>query len=210
MLWDYYRGALAPGLGLAVSTHLELCSHCRSDLRLFDAVGGALLDDIEGVELSESALDLALARIERPDDSNTKKPAKTVKHPAFLAEFDLPEVLQSADIRGRYWAAPGVWIAPVYVDDAPKDSKTFLMYVRKGMVMPEHTHRGREITMMLKGKFSDSKGSYAPGDFAVCDESDCHSPAMSDEEDCMCFVAQEGSIVPKTLLGKLLQPFARI
>ncbi len=207
VLWDYHRGALPPGLRLAVSAHLDLCPHCRGDLRLFDAVGGALLDEIDGVDMSDSALDLALARIERPEDKRVPKP---VKHPAFLDGVDLPPSLQSADIRGRYWAAPGVWIAPVHIDGAPRGSKTFLMAVRKGMVMPEHTHRGREITLMLKGKFSDSKGSYVPGDFAICDETDCHSPAMSDDEDCMCFVAQEGSILPRTLLGKLLQPFARI
>jgi putative transcriptional regulator len=205
LLWDYHRGALPAGLRLAVATHLELCSHCRAEYAVFGAVGGVLLDEIEGVAMSDNALDLALARIERPEE-----PVKsTTKQPAFLAGFDLPDTMNAAHIANRYWAAPGVWMAPIHVDDAPKGSKTFLMHVRAGMTMPEHTHRGPEVTLVLKGRFSDVYGEYAEGDFALCADEHCHSPAILDE-DCLCLVWQQAAIVPKTWLGKLLQPFARI
>lgn len=207
LLWDYHRGRLSPGMRLAVRTHMELCPQCRSERRLFDDIGGALLDDIEGVAMSDNALDLALARIERPEEP---EPAATVKQPAFLEGFDLPESLKTADIPGRYWAAPGVWMAPVRFDEDVQGTKTYLMFVKRGMVMPEHTHRGREITLMLKGNYSDQGGTYRRGDFVLCDEAVCHSPAMGGDEDCLCLVAQEGLILPKTWLGKLLQPFARI
>jgi putative transcriptional regulator len=205
LLWDYHRGALPVGLRLTVATHLELCPHCRNETALFDVIGGALLDDIEGVELSESALDLALARIERPEE-----PVKAVPRPqpAFLAGFDLPDAL-TARITDRYWAAPGVWIAPIHTDDAPKGSKTYLMHVKAGMTMPEHTHRGPEVTLVLKGRFSDRYGDYNQGDFALCADEHSHSPAILDE-DCLCLIWQQAAIVPKTMLGRLLQPFARI
>ena len=208
LLWDYHRGALAAGVGLAVGTHLDLCAHCRSEMRLFDAIGGAMLEVIEPVEMSASALDLALARIERPEPEASRQ---IRIRPAFLAAIDLPPALNDADIRDRYWAAPGVWMAPVDVPDAPKGSKTYLMAVKAGMVMPEHTHRGREITVMLKGRYSDHKGSYGRGDFATCDDSDQHhSPAMDASEDCLCLVAQDAPIVPQSFLAWALQPFARI
>lgn len=211
LLWDYHRGRLSPGMRLAVRTHMELCPLCRSELKLFDSIGGALLDDIEGVAMSDNALDLALARIERPEEPEPSGSArKTVKRPAFLEGFDLPESLKTADIPGRYWAAPGVWMAPVRFGEDAQGTKTYLMFVRRGMVMPEHTHRGREITLMLKGTFNDLNGSYSRGDFVLCDETVRHSPAMGLDEDCLCLVAQDGLILPKTLLGKLLQPFARI
>lgn len=205
LLWDYHRGALPLGLHLTVSSHLELCPHCRAEASLFDIIGGALLNDVEGVELSDNALDLALARIERPEEP-AKMAAKS--QPAFLTGFDLPEALR-ARIKDRYWAAPGVWIAPIYTDDAPKGSKTYLMHVKAGMTMPEHTHRGPEVTLVLKGRFSDRYGEYNQGDFALCADEHSHSPAILDE-DCLCLIWQESAIVPKTMLGRLLQPFARI
>ena len=208
LLWDYYRGALAPGLALAVATHLELCGHCQTDLKLFDAIGGALLDEIPDAPMSDNALDLALARIERPE---AEPEAVTVKRPAFLEGFELPESLKQATIKDRYWAAPGVWMAPVELTDAPKGSKTFLMHVKAGMAMPAHTHRGMEITVMLAGRYSDNKGTYTRGDFSLCDDDDDHHmPMMDDGEDCLCLVAQEAAIVPQSFWAWALQPFARI
>jgi putative transcriptional regulator len=206
LLWDYHRGALPTGLRLTVATHLELCPHCRAEAAVFDAVGGALLDDIEGVEMSGNALDLALARIERPEEP-VRPAAKPQRE--FLAGFDLPDTVATARIANRYWAAPGVWMAPIHVDDAPKGSKTFLMHVKAGMTMPEHTHRGPEVTLVLKGRFSDVYGEYSKGDIALCADEHSHSPAILDA-DCLCLVWQQAAIVPKTWLGKLLQPFARI
>jgi len=210
LLWDYFRGALAPGLRLSVRAHLDMCAHCREDLRLFSAVGGAMLEDIEGVALSDNALDLAMARIERPETPETTAP-KPVKHPAFLEGFDLPESLKQVQVKNRYFVAPGVWMAPIVLEGAAKGAKTYLMHVPAGMAMPHHTHRGREITLMLQGQYQDHKGLYERGDYAVCDDSDDrHNPTMVGDVDCLCLVAQEAAIIPQTLLGWLLKPIARI
>ncbi len=210
LLWDYFRGALAPGLALSVRTHLDLCPQCRDDLRLFSAIGGAMLEAVEGVAMSDNALDLALARIERPE-MIAAPVTRPIKRPAFLEGFELPESLQNVEIRNRYFVAPGVWLAPIALEGAAKDAKTYLMYVKTGMAMPEHTHRGREITVMLQGQYQDHKGLYERGDFAQCDETDdCHMPAMVGDVDCLCLVAQEAAIIPKTWLGWLLKPIARI
>lgn len=210
LLWDYFRGALAPGLALSVRAHLDLCPHCRDDLRVFTAIGGAMLESVEGVAMSDNALDLALARIERPETMGAPV-KKTVKRPAFLEGFELPESLRNVEVKNRYFVAPGVWLAPIALDGAAKGAKTYLMYVKAGMAMPEHTHRGREITVMLQGQYQDHKGLYTRGDFAACDETDdCHMPAMVGDVDCLCLVAQEAAIIPKTWLGWLLKPIARI
>lgn len=208
LLWDYHRGALTPGLALTVSTHLDRCPHCRSDLRVFDCVGGATLEQIDGVEMSASALDLALARIERPEEAPAARQA--IRHPAFLQGFDLPQSLKTIAVKNRYWAAPGVWIAPVEIEGAPKGSKTYLMHVKAGMIMPPHSHRGRETTVVLKGRFNDGSGEYGPGDFMAVADDHTHAPSVPEGEDCLCLIAQESAIVPHTWLGKALQPFARI
>ncbi|ESQ86770.1 hypothetical protein ABAC460_22225 [Asticcacaulis sp. AC460] len=208
LLWDYHRGALAPGMALAMQTHAETCPHCRGDLRLFDIMGGAMLEELDGVAMSNNALDLALARIERPEADEV---VETVRRPAFLEGFDLPESLKAVKIKNRHWAAPGVWMAPIELEGAPKGSKTYLMSVKSGLQMPEHTHRGREITVMLHGRYRDHKGRYGPGDFAMCDESDQnHTPSMEGDDDCLCLVVQEGPIVPQSLIAWILQPFAGI
>lgn len=207
ILWHYCCGAASPGAALVVRAHIETCPHCRSGLKVFEALGGALLERIEGVAMSDAALELALARIERP----AVAPARPVKKlPAFLDGFALPPSVAAAAVRGRYWAAPGVWIAPIDTGETDRRIKTYLMYVKAGMIMPEHTHAGQEMTLMLKGSFTDKYGALAVGDFAVRTEEDSHSPAITADEDCLCLVMQTAPIVPKTWLGRILQPFARI
>lgn len=206
MLWDHHRGSLPPGLSLTVAVHLDLCPHCRANAAVLDAVGGVLLADIEGAEMSPDALDLAMARIERPKQAGGPVEGKS---PAFLNDFERPESLKAASIRNRYWVAPGVWIAPIFLESAPKTSKTYLMRVKAGMTVPEHSHHGPEATLVLKGRFSDRYGDYGTGDIALCADDHCHSPAVVGE-DCLCLVWQAAPIVPKTWLGRLLQPFAGI
>ncbi len=211
VLWDYYRGALKPGLALVVRSHLELCPHCRNDLVLFDGIGAALLDEVDGVAMADNALDLALARIERPDTTDAKPVKPAHKVPAFLDGVALPAALKDMRIRGRTFVAPGVWLARVDIPGTGRDKNlTYLLHVPPGMAMPEHTHRGRETTVVLKGRFSDDRGTYEVGDFACCDDEHCHSPAVAEDGDCICLIAQEQPIVPMTWLGRFLQPFARI
>ncbi len=211
VLWDHYRGALTPGLSLVVRSHLERCPHCRNDIALFDAVGSAMLDAVEGVAMADNALDLALARIERPDIPSSAPARGRVKAPAFLDGVALPETLKDLRIRGRTFVAPGVWLARVDVPGAGRGQDlTYLLRVPPGMAMPVHTHRGRETTVVLKGRFSDDRGTYQVGDFACCDDEHCHSPAVEADGDCICLISQEAPIVPLTWLGRILQPFARI
>lgn len=210
LLWDYYRGALTPGLALVVRTHAEMCPDCRADLRLFNQIGAAMLAEVEPVEMSDSALDLALARIERPDTEADGPTPRSLRHPAFLEGFELPQSLKDAAVKGRYWAAPGVWMAPIDAGDTQRRARTYLMFVKAGMVMPQHTHRGMETTVVLKGSFSDHNGEYKVGDLAVCTPDDSHSPAISADGDCLCLIWQDAPIIPQTWLGRLLQPLARI
>jgi putative transcriptional regulator len=158
--------------------------------------------------VSDQALQNALARIDRAEAEPRFSRPKRAKAHSFLARFSLPAALTPVEIGERYWAAPGVWIAPISFEDAPIRSKTFLMNVRAGMTMPQHTHRGSELTVVLSGRFADEMGRYAPGDFIVCDEDHSHSPTAID--DCLCLIASEAAIVMQTWLGKLVQPFARI
>ncbi|ESQ80062.1 ChrR family anti-sigma-E factor [Asticcacaulis sp. YBE204] len=206
LLLDYHNGRLNAGQGLLVGTHVEMCSHCRSQLRLFDAIGAALLQHTPPVAMRTDALELALARIERPEE--VAAPAVPVL-PAYLQGIALPAGLRQTAFRKRYWAAPGVWMAHV---DTPKDGKslTYLMHVKGGMEMPVHDHEGLEMTLVLTGTFSDHNGVYQPGDCISCTEGDHHAPAIAAGEDCLCLIAALAPIAPKTLLGKLLKPFARI
>ena len=66
LIVDYARGAIAPGPALVLAAHFGACAECRASLRVAEAVGGALLAELEPAEMAPDALARALASIERP------------------------------------------------------------------------------------------------------------------------------------------------
>ncbi len=204
IIWDFVCGKLGFGESLVVRTHIALCKECAKTHAVFEATGGELLNEIDGVAMNEDALDLAMARIELKDIPKTK--TKKAKAEAF--GFDLPSTLCDIEIKSRHSLGPNVWIAPIEVQ---KDkSQTYLLWIKAGQDILPHTHARREMTLVLHGGFVDGNNSYNAGDFVVCDDNVSHAPIMLADEDCLCLVYQDGPIKPQTILGHLLKPFARI
>ncbi|NIQ14264.1 MAG: transcriptional regulator, partial [Candidatus Dadabacteria bacterium] len=61
--------------------------------------------------------------------------------------------------------------------------------IRAGGKIAEHGHKGTEITVVLKGSFSDANGIYQQGDFLLKEPGDVHQPIASQDSDCLCLTA---------------------
>jgi putative transcriptional regulator len=85
-----------------------------------------------------------------------------------------------------------------------------LLYIQAGTRVPDHGHRGSEMTLVLQGAFSDADGRYARGDVEVADEAVEHTPVAEAGEDCICLAAAVGPLKFRGLLPRLAQPFLRI
>lgn len=53
LLMAYAAGQLPEAFNLIVATHVSLCDECRARLGAHEAVGGALIEDIEEIEMGE-------------------------------------------------------------------------------------------------------------------------------------------------------------
>ncbi len=200
VLAGYASGALADGPSLAVSAHLDHCPACRGRVRLFEAVGGALLADGPEAAMEEDALDKALARIERP------APVVRASTAAALPQgVALPSALARRGVGPRRWVGPGIWVAPIR-SSAARDWRTYLLRVPRGVAMPHHGHNGPEFTVVLQGRFIDDGGLYGPGDFAESGEGLDHHPAVEGEDACVCLISGKGGVKATGLL-RMIQPF---
>jgi putative transcriptional regulator len=197
-------GTLRPGAALVVRAHLAYCPACRSEIRFFESLGGALLEVEPVAELSEGALERTLAAIDRPRPA--RRPSRPARSPdaAFL-----PEALDRLNVGRRRWMAPGVWLTPVNTDRRSREL-VYLLRISRGMVLPRHTHEGCEFTCVLHGGFSDSADRYLPGDFIATDEAIEHSPVVDDDEACVSLASTDAPLVMRGLMGRLFQSFARI
>ena len=82
-----------------------------------------------------------------------------------------------------------------------------LFKIAPGMAIPLHTHNGNEMTLILKGSYSDELGRFKAGDVADLDNDTDHQPIADTQEDCICLIATEAPLKFKGLLPRLMQPF---
>jgi putative transcriptional regulator len=203
-LLDFARGALSRGRSLVLRAHLGVCPACRANVRLAEAVGGALLAELAPSELASDALDRALARIERPP---APVAAPTVRAPDSW--IGAPTDVLVAAARRRRWAAPGVWVAPV-TRDRRTGERSYLLGIGRGIAVPRHSHRGVEMTCVLTGAYTERGNTHRAGDFAEVDEEVEHRPRVTMDGECVCLIAADNALVPRDLLGWIMQPLVRI
>ena len=202
LIVDYARGAITQGRALVLEAHFGACADCRASLRIAEAVGGALLAELEPAVMALAALARALASIERPSapEPSPKPRSDWIRVPA--------QVLIAAERRKR-WAAPGVWVAPVTHDPAT-GARSYLLRVGRGIAVPMHTHAGDELVCVVKGAYEDRGQTHGPGDFSLNDAAVQHQPRVTRDGECVCLIATDHALVPRSLTARLFQPFVRI
>ena len=207
LLLDYASGALERGRALVLSAHVASCAECCGQVRVAEAVGGALLAEATPAEMAPDALQRVLARIE---SQPTPPPGARSKGPQRPDDWIwVPdEVLLAAERRKR-WAAPGVWVAQV-TRDRKTGARSYLLGIGPVIAVPSHTHNGLEMVCVLKGAFKDRGHIYRPGDVAESDETIEHKPRVTREGDCVCLISADGPLRPRSWQARLLQPLVGI
>ncbi|HEV7249517.1 MAG TPA: ChrR family anti-sigma-E factor [Shinella sp.] len=201
-LMRYAAGTLAAGPAIVVEAHLAACPACRARVATYEAVGGALLDEIEPTALSETAFNDVLAMI---DAEEGPAPRPQSRKPVEIEGVRLPDALGGCDIGRWRWIGPGMRMSRVGVPHDP-DANLILLKIGPGRALPDHGHAGTEFTYVVAGAFSDRFGTFGPGDMAEMDEDVEHQPIVDRGGDCICLAAMEGQMRFKGFIGRMLQP----
>ncbi|MDA0361758.1 MAG: ChrR family anti-sigma-E factor [Proteobacteria bacterium] len=203
IMMAYSTGALPEAYSLVVACHVSFCSECRCALEGFDALGGAVLEQTRKSELSEGALSATLDLI-----ANT--PA--VETPKKYAPSDFPAPLQEYVGGGSnrvQWRKIGGGMKQAILP-IEGETNARLLYIPAGMAVPDHSHNGPEMTMVLQGAFSDEVDRFARGDVEFGDEDLSHKPVADAGQDCICLVATDAPLKFKGLIPRMLQLFINI
>ncbi len=204
LLLDYASGAMAEPYGLAVATHATLCPACRMRIAQTEALGGVLLDCLAPAPLPRASLTEAVERL----GQEVCTPA-TVCSPISPQDPVLTQPLLSYSGRepGRLrWRriGPGAYQAVIA---RSKKGTARLLRIPAGRPVPEHSHGGLELTLVLAGAFCDATGEYRRGDLQEADETLKHQPHAAPGEDCICLAVTDAPPRYSSLPARLLQPF---
>ncbi|WP_281980842.1 ChrR family anti-sigma-E factor [Thalassorhabdomicrobium marinisediminis] len=209
LLMAYSAGALPEGFSLVVATHISLCDECRARMLAFDAVGGAVVDDLSPVALSEGSFAETLARI---DAVGADAGVEQATEPPTARSGVFPAPLQAyvgGDLEAVKWrrVGGGVRQAVLRVD---RSSSVRLLHIPAGTAVPDHGHRGTELTLVLQGAFRDEVDHFGTGDIEIATEELDHQPVADLGEDCICLAATDAPLRFHGLLPRIAQPFLGI
>jgi putative transcriptional regulator len=194
-------GALDLARRLVVASHIERCPHCQRLAGDFAVVAGAMLDKLPPTPMSANALERTLARAGQPVARSTSYTSES--------EPDLPEAIRAYP-RGKWrWAGPGLQYRSIALPEGAGAS-LFMLKGAPGTQLPEHTHTGSELTLLLKGSYTHESGQFAQGDFEEADDDVEHQPTVDGDGECICLVALDGRLKLNGVLGALLNPFIRL
>ncbi len=204
LLMAYSAGALPEAFSLAVATHVSMCDECRARLGAYESLGGAVLERAETVAMAPDSLGATMARI--------RDGAPVVEPPAPRTRGVLPAPLcdyVGGDLDEVRWRSVGMGVKQAILPTS-RDATARLLFIPAGAAVPDHGHRGTELTLVLQGAFVDETARYGPGDIGIADEDLHHMPVADIGADCICLAATDAPLRFRGVIPRLAQPFLRI
>lgn len=207
VLISYAAGTLPGAISGVVACHLSICPQCSAAVRRLENIGGVLLDGLKPIHSTEVTEGVAarrcLGRDEkriRQDNLQTAETAESPVLPYPLARY-LGMTIDEIPWKNLPKGVQQYWIK------LPKGSGSMrLLKAPPGTRLLEHSHRGMELTMILKGIYTDHTGNYHRGEVTEMSEGTNHKPRVTSEEECICIVACEKPPRYSLWYARLLQP----
>lgn len=198
LLARYVAGTLPTPARVLVEAHLELKPKNMIKVRNLEAMSGHELMNIDPVALSDRDTMLAavLASEAREAAVASEGPAQVDRvFPKALYDF---VGFDAADVPWRT-KMPGF---KEYDLGDIEGCHVNLFWLKPGRTVPAHTHEGSELSLVLDGAFSDSRGHYGRGDISVADDSVDHRPSVDMGRPCIGFAVMDA---PLKLTGSFRQ-----
>ncbi|MGR3724073.1 ChrR family anti-sigma-E factor [Abyssibius alkaniclasticus] len=200
LLAAYASGNLGHPYALAVAAHISLCLDCRAAYEAHQAAGGAVLEGGGPAAMSAGRREALLAMLDAP-----RKP-----EPAFRPSGIFPgPIMQALNGQPPRWRSLGMGNRQCILS-ANRQGSSRLLYIAPGQAVPEHSHNGLELTLVLQGSFSDSTGRFGVGDLEVANDDLDHQPIADEGAPCICLAATDAPLRFSSLIPRLLQPIFRI
>lgn len=205
LLTEYCAGALPLAPATCVSIHVNACDHCQRLSSQLTDLGAALFEELEPQPVGDSQLHAVLARLDEEMPLNYARVEE--KHSGTPAVI---QRLMKGDFSDLTWKNIGSSLRISYLSTGDPEHEVALYHIKAGGRIPQHTHRGTEMTLILEGGFSDADGSYHEGDFLIRRPGDVHAPTALQSEDCICLAVLDAPLKFTDWRFRWMNPFLKL
>lgn len=212
----FSAGTLPLSEALCLSAHLEHCHQCRQQVKRLNNVGSELMHQLSPTSVPDELRARVMSRInETPAEavSNSQAVSDSRTNDIMADDNGVPRCLRSLIPQGYdqlNWKrlSPSIHAAKLCSD--VNGSKIEMIRIQPGGQVASHNHTGEEITLVLKGSFSDEAGIYRQGDIIFRNKDDkFHRPMASQDAECICLTAVESPIQFTGFFARLFNPLIR-
>jgi len=203
VLAGYVAGVLPEAFGLVVAVHLSMCDDCRAQAMALDSLGGAVLEAGDAPSMAAGALEAVMGRLAAAPVAPVRRAVRRGVLPAPLIDYI------GGDLDAVKWRSVGKGVRQAIL---PTDrmASARLLRIPGGVAVPDHGHRGMEMTLVLQGAFVDETGRFGPGDVEIAGDELEHTPVAEAGVDCICLAATDAPLRFRGLMPRLAQSFFRI
>lgn len=208
-LQSFATGDLPASLAAAASIHCEMCSTCQQTVQSYTQQAASdSFDDSDfetnGIAAEANMLGDMEAMIDAitVDEEQDFTPGAQYKSIEVRGRtFELPRALVNTPL-GK-WSSLGK-LSRSRLDMTEGDIRASLLLIEPGGTVPEHTHKGFELTLIIDGHFQDEFDRYGPGDFLMLDHQHTHNPQT--DTGCLCYTVSNDAQYFTKGLNRLVNP----
>ena len=203
MMGDFYNRGSDPAETLFIGTYLALNTEGRGQFRFMHDLTATLIDQsTEPVNMEGTAEDL-LPDLEMPDQESSAQEEKDYSGdvPLPLSGYIGPMFDKAS------WRSIGSKFSYLTIDLPDSDYTLRVLDIGAGVTIPEHSHEGDELTLVMKGSFIDEGERYRTGDVsyheATAEAEHDHTHQPYTDEHCICLILTKGKLSYRSWTGKI-------
>lgn len=217
LLQSFVNGELPASLSAGIAIHAEVCPICKEKI---DQITEQVAESFFEINTADMSIEQFIDQFSVDDnDSNSMMidnitANNDIDEPVTLSaqplvhtlnfkgkNYNLPNVLKRMDI-AKPTNIGKLSRAKVQLEEG--EIHTNILHIEPGGSVPEHTHKGFELTVLLAGSFSDDEGEYVAGDFIMLDSSNTHNPTS--KNGCLCYTVANDALHFTQGFNRLLNP----
>ncbi len=225
---DFVAGNVSPAKSLITAAHIDMCrccairaenAHFRQAKTLesekcqnsFDGMH-SMMQAITDNKISTTKKETSACR-NTPDNINQMSSRRKIDDSRILhlegKRFGVPKTLARYIPQNVVWSKylGKLWQVPIKIGGR---NLAYFIYLEGGGYVPEHTHAGTEMILVIDGQFSDGIGSYRQGDVVTFDEKHTHSPVTKVGEGCLIFIIIDEPLSFTNSWARVINPLSQL
>lgn len=204
----YAAGRLPDSFRRVIESHVMVCNRCAS------AVDDATdMSALVCASLAPAPLRFDLQSF--VDDLDEDDVAETGRldceeSPKSDLVSLIDQFVEVGGLESLRWRPAGRGVSFVRLRNDFREGRLWLLRAMPGTVLPQHSHRGDELTLVLKGAYFNRNQLFCAGDIEEADEFVEHKPVVTDDEECICLAATDAPLRFRGWLPRISQAITHL